>query len=1324
MIREKITLHLACLLAASHFLAGLSYGKEPLKRPPVKTPKLAPLFSDDFKSDTRSDYHVVGQVDFDSDSKELTLEEGAAVERSIADCYWTQMKLGIAPVDSSEEKQQAASLWFRLHGATDCCITLKRDLNAGQTTIQLIDTVPNNGGLVERKVRESIVNTVDWSEIEIEYRRGLVRVSFSGEDHLIGYIDNVGAVVVSSKVKSEESHLGLSQWSVSTQSLPRVTAKEQEKLAAVGPLFSRAKGHMVSRNYEEAIDTLNQLLAILKEVRGEDDGDYSTCLSLVARMHEQSGDHAKARRLYPQALKSSKRAYGDRHPTFAFALHGLASLEYELGEYEQALKASSQAVKVFKSALGDQPNRRFAITLGTFGLILSAKGEHARAEEELTRCLGMLKSTLGPRDPEVANCLGLLGSVCDEQGKFTRAKKFYDEAEVILRQVTGVKSDQYAALRTHLASHYRATGAYEQAESIYEELLKEYEGLDAEEMPPRYGRTLHELGLVYLETGSLAKAKQMLLEAARFLQSNLSKRHPNYLACLNSLAALYTDIGDFQRAEEYYLETLEAHQSDGVASPDLAAALNNVGLLYLKMGKLIPAEERFKRAIELDRSFPESHRLHLATSLSNLGMLYRRRGAFQLAKQCYAEAMQIRKELLGEQNYPYAQLLNNLGLLHHMMGEFPTAMEYFEESKSVRESLQGQQHPEYADCLNNLAKLCESMGNHEPANSLFKEALDLQLSSLERAAPIESARQQGRHLRSARFFLDTRVSHALANMTFDPNELAADLWRWKGSLTARQRAYRNVANNQELRPLFDQLQLVTQRLSVAFTQGSDSRWERWEERVKSLMIEREALEQRIAAASVEFQIATKPVQVEMLQSVLPDNAAFIDFLEYEHGTPDPKQAGKTIYEPRFLALVVRKSGPVKTVPLASANKLREKVNAFRSHLIAKRHVATRRIGADIRKLLWHDIHSHLEGVETAIISPDTILGLLPFNALPGLHSDTFLIEDLKIVMVPSAHRLQLLYARDEQASEHRGLLVVGDVDYDRAIPRASVSKTAKHSRDLSEENERLRRKRASLEGRWDPLPGFKNELNDVAESYRVRHGANAPLHVLEAAAATEIAFLDQASRYSALHVVTHGFFTDPEFKSLSQPERPLVRDLERNSSTYFDRWLPGMLSGLVMSGANAPPKDPSDLNDGILLASEIEAASLKEVDLVVLSACETGLGSVAGGEGLTSLQRAFHLAGADTVVASLWKIEDRTTQELMRRFYDNLWNRSLTKMDALREAQLWMLRHPKELTAMGVDQASPRGLGTTSKRVKTTQKQSNRTNPYFWAAFQLSGDWR
>lgn len=178
--------------------------------------------------------------------------------------------------------------------------------------------------------------------------------------------------------------------------------------------------------------------------------------------------------------------------------------------------------------------------------------------------------------------------------------------------------------------------------------------------------------------------------------------------------------------------------------------------------------------------------------------------------------------------------------------------------------------------------------------------------------------------------------------------------------------------------------------------------------------------------------------------------------------------------------------------------------------------------------------------------------------------------------------------------------------------------------------------------------------------------------------ASETAFLTQAQQYGTLHLITHGYFEDPSVKSIAQAD---VKQDGLSSDTkgpdpFINIYLPGLLSGLVLAGANNPSDNPEDPHDGILRSSEIEASSMQGVDLVVLSACETGLGAVAGGEGLTGLQRAFQVAGAKSVVASLWKVDDAATLALMTEFYTNLWVKKQSKIDALRNAQRYLLRNP------------------------------------------------
>jgi CHAT domain-containing protein len=219
---------------------------------------------------------------------------------------------------------------------------------------------------------------------------------------------------------------------------------------------------------------------------------------------------------------------------------------------------------------------------------------------------------------------------------------------------------------------------------------------------------------------------------------------------------------------------------------------------------------------------------------------------------------------------------------------------------------------------------------------------------------------------------------------------------------------------------------------------------------------------------------------------------------------------------------------------------------------------------------------------------------------------------------------------------------------------------------------------------------------------------------LRRAQATEEAFRREVPRHRFLHVATHGFFAPPEWSSLLDPaeedgQGPTPRATAPWQRSGLAALHPGLLCGLALAGANALPAPGSD--DGILTAEEVASLRLGGVDLAVLSACETGLGPVAGGEGVLGLQRAFQVSGARTVVASLWKVSDEHTRELMERFYENLWDQRKGKLEALRDAQLAMMREGPQ-------------RGMVIVRKDGHAEKPRRLPPYYWAAFVLSGDWR
>jgi CHAT domain-containing protein len=352
-------------------------------------------------------------------------------------------------------------------------------------------------------------------------------------------------------------------------------------------------------------------------------------------------------------------------------------------------------------------------------------------------------------------------------------------------------------------------------------------------------------------------------------------------------------------------------------------------------------------------------------------------------------------------------------------------------------------------------------------------------------------------------------------------------------------------------------------------------------------------------------------------------------------------------------------------------------------------------GAEVKGLIWSPLEKHLKAAKVVLISPDEALASVPFCALPGEKPGTYLIEEVALAVVSVPQMLpEMLKPVDKTKRLKPSLLVVGNVDYARA--KAAVARA---------DVEDLRGAPLGIRRDWVALPATFGEAAAVSKAFGGLFKGG-PVTDLGKADATKAKVREALAKVRYAHLATHGFFAPQDIKSALSSKKP---------DAFFGKegvtgWHPLLLSGIVLSGANKEPKEGEE--DGILTALEVSEMELPKLELVVLSACETGLGKSAGGEGLLGLQRAFAVAGARTVIASLWSVDDKTTRDLMSEFYKIAWDTDhvVSRAEALRRAQLSILKEGRR-----------RGLG--KKDVKLP-KGEVRLPPLYWAAFVLSGDWR
>jgi CHAT domain-containing protein len=528
----------------------------------------------------------------------------------------------------------------------------------------------------------------------------------------------------------------------------------------------------------------------------------------------------------------------------------------------------------------------------------------------------------------------------------------------------------------------------------------------------------------------------------------------------------------------------------------------------------------------------------------------------------------------------------------------------------------------------------------------------------------------------------------------------------------RQMALRQQALQQTMTPTIRKLhaQYVDTRRELArltMAPADPSHVDAKHARLTALSNRKEDLERKLADKLPDFrrQLEQPRRPHADLCEHLPQGTVFVDLLHYccfEQTRKVPGVAGRR-WTRSYVAFVLRPGSPVTRVELGPAEPIEKAVAAWRNEIVTGRSGSA---ADDLRRLVWEPLEKSLtDETQTVFLCPDGALTALPWAALPGRQKNSVLLEEYAFAVVPYGQFLLEQLTSEPTAKEDQGLLLaVGDVNYDDK-PITVAEPVLLTSRAAARGERQLH---------WAYLPGTKLE-------HLVTAAGNRQVLKLTGNEASTAQVLAELPKARWAHLATHGFFADPKFRSALQlDEKAFERQqffLTGERTTVAGR-NPLVLSGLVLAGANLPREtDEFGIprgDGGILTAEAIAGLPLGNLELAVLSACETGLGEVAGGEGVFGLQRAFHLAGAHTTVGSLWKVDDEVTRQLMTAFYNNMWQKGMGKLEALRQAQLSILK------VEGAS-ASIRGPGAQNRK-RPAVSPDQRPDPRLWAAWVLSGD--
>ncbi|MBL6705967.1 MAG: CHAT domain-containing protein [Planctomycetaceae bacterium] len=770
-------------------------------------------------------------------------------------------------------------------------------------------------------------------------------------------------------------------------------------------------------------------------------------------------------------------------------------------------------------------------------------------------------------------------------------------------------------------------------------------------------RLASELSLFAEARGHLSSAVDIASE------NNLSDQ----VAVLQiSLGELLIRQGDYAAAEELLRDTVDLYEKNSRLQndPQRPVVLSDLAKTYEGRGRYRRAEELYDEAITLLSQQTPVDELRVAMIRNNQAANFYMAGNFEYSRQLFESVLAFLKARLGSDHLRVAEVHANLGWLSIESGDAKLASEHWSTSLDVVRRGAGNDHPRAAEIMSYLARAKVTLGETAEAAVLLAEALDLRerhlertmrsaLSERDRLAIVQELRV---HPESAAWpgVFDTWLE--LADGLKTPAEVQYErVLRWKGTLDRFH--IDAAATNAVALELLDRRAEILAQLRTAYF-GTSATLSRRAQRelVAKLEADANSLEREIRESS---NITSKELRVSVsdLQNRIPNGAALLDVIQvrrYAHRKP-----GEEVQNGReYIGFLLVSNEPVRRINFGSVEEFDKAALAFYDD-VSSGNPDFAESGSLLSRLIHSPLETSLTGVDTLIVSGDGLFHMLPLGALPGKEANSVWLDDLAFASIGNVRDLLDDLRLDQSVPNVPNVLralVVGDVEYGERQP------------DIPRQN-------------WAYLPGTKTEADSIIRKLRATLG-DGQVTSADGPAATELQITKQLQTNQLVHLATHGFFGGSSKRPGDAFE---VIDITAE-----------MDSAIVLAGANTP----TDAADNLLTAEELGNQNLKHVRLLVLSACQTGLGHVRAGQGVVGLLGALGRAGVRSIVSSLWEVNDEATAKLMAAFYEELSrdSSSLGLAKSLRQAQLKLRR----------GEIKPAGGGSF-------------THPRFWAPFLLSG---
>ena len=1080
-------------------------------------------------------------------------------------------------------------------------------------------------------------------------------------------------------------------------------------------------------NYSEAIRLGTEALNIYEKKYGKEHSNYATSLNNLAGYNSDLGNYSEAIRLGTETLNIYEKIYGKEHPNYATSLNNLANYNAYLGNYQEAIRLCTEALNIREKIYGrEHPD--YAISLGNLAGYNSDLGNYSEAIRLCTEALNIQEKIFGKEHPDYAQSLKNLASYNSELGNYSEAIRLCTEALNIREKVFGKEHPAYASSLSNLAGYYSDLGNYAEAIKLGTEAMKIREKVYGKEHPD-YALSLNNLADYNSSLGNYSEAIRLCAEALNIREKVYGTEHPDYAISLDNLASYNSDLGNYSEAIRLGTEAMNIFMRVyGKEHPDYAQSLNNLATYNSSLGNYSEAIRLGTVALNIREKVYGREHPDYATSLNNLASYNSDLGNYSEAIRLGTEALNIYEKIYGREHPNYATSLNNLADYNSSLGNYSEAIKLCTEALNINEKIYGKEHPSYANTLNNLASCNSSLGNYAEAIKLGTEAMNIwekvygkehphyaiSLYNLARYCFYSRDLELTNHYSSQY----SELASALIKKTF--SELTSSqrqqFWeKYKGwyekyahrfsyilpSDTLTMNGYSGIllskglllnsdiefskliqeSGDDETLTLYEDLKTLRLQINKLREKPISERFVN----VDSLERIAQARESALIDKSKVYGDYTKNLVItwDQVQEKLEKKDIAVEFVSF------PLNADSTMY----IAYALKKGWECpKMIKLFEERELQD-VRARGSVY-----------GNDaVSKFAWKPLDEMMEGVENVYFAPSGELYNIAIESIPT-HEDggeTLVCDHRNYYRLSSTRELALIKDKNnwQEAAVYGGLqygmsvedMIKEDGKYEKrdaatrsdSSPSYYVTREDRDGRDVS----------VSVEIK--PLSYLKGTLEEAIAIKKDLERQSVSTQLFTDNVGTETSFKDLHGRKtSIIHIGTHGFFNDRKRKN--EENNLQLLGIDQQAKVIEDDAL--TRSGLYFAGADSAriygsSVIPDGIDDGKLTALEIAQLDLRGLDLVVLSACQTGLGEITG-DGVFGLQRGFKKAGAQTIVMSLWKVDDEATTEFMTTFFENMKidrdGHPLNKHEAFKEAQS-----------------------------KLKQNKDKYSDPYCWAAFVM-----